>query len=151
MLALTPTTLDRFDAQGTLLSSQKIGPLSSPLSSPRCATVSPDGATLWFHQAAGNPYGPAIWSMDLKTLETRRRLYDELSFGLYCPTPSPDGNYLALIQGQAYTDGVTGSVTAYLGAAPMRSAETDTTREPKYLADKNRKSISTMGEQMAFY
>ncbi len=57
---------------------------------------SPDGASLWFQQERGNPYGATIWSIDIASGALTRRSIRSRSGGQYAPAFSPDQQWLLL-------------------------------------------------------
>lgn len=65
-------------------------------SAPGNATASADGRSIWFDMALGNPYGNAIWSLDLASGALTQRSIRSVSGKQYAPAFSPDGNWLLM-------------------------------------------------------
>ena len=66
------------------------------IGNPYNVVASPDGASLWFEQGRGNPYGATIWSIDIASGALTRRSIRSRSGGQYAPAFSPDRQWLLL-------------------------------------------------------
>jgi hypothetical protein len=70
--------------------------LDPQLSNPTGSVFSPDGKSIYFEDARGNPYANTIWSIDLASGILTRRSVRSRSGRQFSPAFSPDGRWMLM-------------------------------------------------------
>jgi hypothetical protein len=122
VLFLNRTSLRRIDVATSAVT--KIHDLD--LSELGGAHLAGDGRTLWFNQTRGNANGPTIWSMDIDKATLQRRSLATRHYGQYQPVLSPDGQWMLMQEGIAFSNGSSGFVTHYMTAMRITDPPVDT-------------------------
>lgn len=105
------------------------------LAGPQGARASADGASLWFHQSRGNPFGGTIWSIEIASGALARRSLRSRGWGQHWPVISPDGQWMLAQEGIAFSTGSSGSVDYYATAVRVLDPPLDVGGVPDEILD----------------
>ena len=89
------------------------------------ATISPDGATIWFESEGGTGGNPALWSVGVATGGPVRRVERSRTGLQYAPVVSPDGQWLLMQQVSSSWTGVGTSAGYFVCAVRNATAPQD--------------------------